>query len=177
MSYTGRAFTTALRTYFCMGDILTTIQTRFNCPFIPVSLVLPTGQYFLLFLLEIVKLLKPSFLLFISLSQVAAALPHTSFCKQAASSVAEPCAVRGTHLVFVNCCSLSHERREDRFSGSIFTALRNVSSEVTTVDEKRKAGRPALLDTAICFLLLKVDQPHRERHPRPPAPMPCAPTS
>lgn len=67
--------------------------------------------------------------------------------------------------------------RKVDFPGSVFTAWRSASPEITKVEEKRKASRPALLDTATRFTLFKVDHPHRERHPCPLAPIPCAPTS
>lgn len=82
MSYTGRAITTALGTYFCMGDILTTIQTRFNCPFIPVSLVLPTGQYFFVVLVGNCEIVK-AFLFVIYLPKSSGCCPTTHIFLQA----------------------------------------------------------------------------------------------
>lgn len=40
MSYKGRAFNNAIKTYFPIADILIKIQTRFKCPLIPLQAVL-----------------------------------------------------------------------------------------------------------------------------------------
>lgn len=89
MSYIGKAFTIALKTFFSMGDILTKIQTRFKCSFVPPSFLQVNMLLFVI--AENCEIVKVSvFVIYLPKSRgccihfdVAIGSPttHTSLCK------------------------------------------------------------------------------------------------
>lgn len=166
-----------------MGDILTKIQTRFKCPFVPPSF-LQVNMLLLLLLLKIVKLLRSLLLLFISLNLLLYPLwcchrvtYHTHLFASHLFTSRGLCCMQGLTQSLPTAAHCSTNTGKVNFPGSIFTTWRSASPEITKVEETRKASRPALLDTETCFTLFKVDRLHRERHPCPLAPMPCSTTS